>query len=67
MSTSTPQTLSLTFSASDANRVQAAATGLGFETSEAMLQALLISQVSSWEQQNHLQTYADSYTPIAPS
>ena len=67
MSFTTPQTLSITVSAADANRVQAAALGLGYPSVKAMVEALVISQVSSWEQAAHVQSFANSYTPIVPS
>lgn len=67
MSFSTPQTLSITVSAADANRVQAASQALGYPSIKAMVEALVINQVSQFEQQTHLQTFASGYTPITPS
>lgn len=67
MSFSTPQTLSITVSAADANRVQACSQALGYPNIKAMVEALVINQVSQYEQQAHVQTFASSYTPVAPS
>ena len=67
MSFTTPQTLSITVSATDANRVQAASEALGYPSIKAMVVALVTQQVSGYEQQAHQQTYASTYTPIVPS
>lgn len=67
MSFTTPQTLSLTVDATDANRVEAAALGLGYPSVKAMIVALVIQQVSAYEQTTHQQTFASTYTPVAPS
>lgn len=67
MSFSTPQTLSITVSAADANRVQACSQALGYPSIKAMVEALVTSAVSQWEQHANQQTYAGSYAAIAPS
>jgi hypothetical protein len=67
VSFSTPQTLSFTASAADANRLQAVATGLGFPSIKAMIVALVTQQASAFEQSANQQTYATAYTPIVPS
>ena len=63
----TPQTLSFTASAADANRLQAVATALGYPSIKAMVIALVTNQVSAYEQTANQQTYAASYAPVAPS
>lgn len=67
MSFSNPQTLSITVSAADANRVQVASQGLGFPSIKAMVEALVTNQVSQYEQQAHVTTFAGNYAPIVPS
>lgn len=67
MSFTTPQTLSLTFDAADANRIEATATALGFPSIKAMVIALVTQQVSGYEQSAHQRTFADAYTPITPN
>lgn len=67
MSFTTPQTLSITVDAADANRVQAVSQALGYPSIKAMVIALVKQQVSSYEQSANQQNYASSYTSIAPS
>lgn len=67
MTFTTPQTLSITVSAADANRVQAVSDALGYPSIKAMVIALVASQVSSQEQAAAQHTYSQGYAPVAPS
>ena len=63
----TPQTLSITVSAADANRVQAVATALGYPSIKAMVIALVQQQVSGYEQAANQQAFAAGYAQITPN